>query len=77
MPELLDDGTDAGTPRLKHAQRDQVEFRACPWNDLLPDDHQARVRGAPKVLSIVMWHVLAHNLMRILALRAAKSELNK
>jgi transposase len=33
----------AGIPRLKRAQRDQVEFRACSWNDLLPDDHQARI----------------------------------
>jgi transposase len=24
-------------------QRDQIEFRACCWNDLLPDDHQARI----------------------------------
>jgi transposase len=32
-----------GQPRLKTAQRDQVEFRACSWNDLLPEDHQARL----------------------------------
>lgn len=32
-----------GTPRLKSPERDQVEFRACSWNDLLPDDHQARI----------------------------------
>jgi transposase len=37
------DPIDAGTPRLKQAQRDQIEFRACSWNDLLPDDHQARL----------------------------------
>ena len=32
-----------GTPRLRWANRRQIEFRACAWNDLLPDDHQARV----------------------------------
>lgn len=33
----------AGSPRVKSPQRDQVEFRAASWNDLLPDDHQARI----------------------------------
>ncbi|MCA1626658.1 MAG: IS1182 family transposase [Acidobacteria bacterium] len=28
---------------MKTPQRDQVEFRACSWNDLLPEDHQARI----------------------------------
>jgi transposase len=32
-----------GTPRLRQANRRQIEFRACSWNDLLPEDHQARV----------------------------------
>lgn len=32
-----------GKPRLRYAQRDQVEFRAACWDDLLPWDHQARV----------------------------------
>jgi transposase len=32
-----------GTPRLRRANRRQVEFRACAWNDLLPDGHSARV----------------------------------
>jgi transposase len=30
-------------PRLRLADRRQVGFRACCWNDLLPDDHQARI----------------------------------
>ena len=38
-PEVL----PPGTPRLRWANRRQIEFRACAWNDLLPDDHQARV----------------------------------
>jgi len=33
----------SGTPRLRQANRRQIEFRACAWNDLLPDDHAARV----------------------------------
>ncbi len=32
-----------GSPRLRAASREQIEFRACCWNDLLPDDHQARI----------------------------------
>lgn len=32
-----------GTPRLRRANRRQIEFRACSWNDLLPDDHPARI----------------------------------
>lgn len=31
-----------GIPRLRRANRRQIEFRACSWDDLLPDDHQAR-----------------------------------
>ena len=31
-----------GRPRLRVAERNQVEFRACCWNDLLSDDHEAR-----------------------------------
>lgn len=37
------DALPPGTPRLRWANRRQIEFRACAWNDLLPDDHQARV----------------------------------
>jgi transposase len=35
--------TRGGRPRLRSAQRSQVQFRACCWNDLLPEDHQARI----------------------------------
>ena len=40
MPDCTDVGTGAGTPRVKRPQREQIEFRACCWNDLLPADHQ-------------------------------------
>jgi transposase len=43
MPDDTEAGTGAGTPRIRIPQRDQVEFRACCWNDLLPADHQARI----------------------------------
>ena len=32
-----------GTPRLEQPQREQIEYRACCWDDLLPEDHQARI----------------------------------
>ncbi len=43
MPDCTEVGVGTGTPRVKHPQRDQIEFRACCWNDLLPDGHQARI----------------------------------
>lgn len=32
-----------GVPRLKVPQRRQIEYRACCWDDLLPEDHEARI----------------------------------
>jgi transposase len=32
-----------GPKRLRHAVRDQIEFRACALDELLPDEHQARI----------------------------------
>jgi transposase len=43
MPDCMEVGGGAGTPRVKRPRRDQIEFRACCWNDLLPEDHQARI----------------------------------
>jgi len=37
------DAALSGTPRLRQANRRQIEFRACSWNDLLADDHDARI----------------------------------
>jgi transposase len=42
MPNDTEVGAGGGTPRLRSPQREQIEFRACCWNDLLPLDHQAR-----------------------------------
>jgi transposase len=43
MSNCTEVGAGTGAPRVKRAQRDQVEFRACCWNDLLPEGHQARI----------------------------------
>ena len=43
MPDSTDVGPDTGVPQVKRPQRDQIEYRACCWNDLLPDSHQARI----------------------------------
>ena len=38
--------------------------------------YQVRVRGRPKVLAVVLWYVLAHNLMRAVGLRAERKEIS-
>jgi transposase len=43
MPEPEAAAEAVGTPRFKPPDRSQIEFRACCWNDLLPEDHQARI----------------------------------
>ena len=43
MSPATEEPAGGGRPRLRCAERDQIEFRACSWNDLLPDDHQARI----------------------------------
>jgi len=43
MPKQQPTDSGGGTPRLRTANREQIEYRACAWNDLLPDDHQARI----------------------------------
>jgi transposase len=57
MSNCTDVTTGTGTPRLKRPQRDQIEFRACCWNDLLPEDHQARIVWAyVKRLDLSGWY---------------------
>lgn len=41
--ESAEQARATGKPRLRVANREQVEFRACCWNELLADDHQARI----------------------------------
>lgn len=44
-PDAVTDESDGaiGTPRLRTANREQVEFRWCCWNEMLSEDHQARI----------------------------------
>jgi transposase len=43
MLPTTDEKAGGESPRLRWADREQIEFRACCWNDLLPEDHQARI----------------------------------
>ena len=43
MSQDIHGDAGVGTPRVKRPEREQVEFRACCWNDLLPPEHQARI----------------------------------
>jgi transposase len=43
MSPASEEPAGGGRPRLRCAERSQVEFRAFAWNDLLPEDHQARI----------------------------------
>jgi transposase len=42
-PEAKPSAPSQGRPRLRTAHRDQIVFRAAPRDDLIPDDHPARL----------------------------------
>src|SRR5512135_1731750 len=42
-PEIKPSVPMHGRPRLRTAHRDQIVFRAAPLDDLIPDDHPARL----------------------------------
>src|SRR5512135_3209931 len=42
-PEAKPSDPSKGRPRLRTANRDQIIFRAAPLDDLIPDDHPARL----------------------------------
>src|SRR5512142_3262532 len=42
-PEAKPSAPSQGRPRLRTAHRDQIVFRAAPLDDLIPDDHPARL----------------------------------
>ena len=52
-----------GKPRIQRPDRARIELRPVDLDGLLPADHRARLVWA-------LWFVLAHNLMRAVALRA-------
>jgi transposase len=43
VPETPPAESACGTPRVKRPNREQLEFRLCCWDDLLPADHEARI----------------------------------
>lgn len=55
----------------KYKQRSKAE-----WANAQCRNHglwQFRVRGLPKVKAVVLWHVITHNLLRMVALRAQRA----
>jgi transposase len=61
-----------GTPEAKEIYKERAATAECV-NAIARNRNlqQFRVRGRSKVRTIVLWYVLAHNLMRAVALRAA------
>ena len=57
---------------MRAASREQIEFRACCWNDLLPDDHPARI-----VWQYVLGLDLSHLLDRVKAALAGRKKKGK
>src|SRR3954447_24637899 len=45
-PEAKPSAPTQGRPRLRTANRDQIVFRAAPLDDLIPEDHPARIDWA-------------------------------
>jgi hypothetical protein len=60
------------TPEAKEIYKDRAATAECV-NAIARNRglYNVRVRGSPKVLAVVLWYVLAHNLMRTVALRTA------
>jgi hypothetical protein len=59
------------TPEGKEIYKDRASTAECV-NALARNRglYQVRVRGRPKVRAVILWYVLAHNLMRAVTLRA-------
>jgi len=63
------------TPEAKEIYKERASTAECV-NAIARNRglYQVRVRGRPKVLAVVLWYVMAHNLMRAVALRAERRE---
>jgi hypothetical protein len=61
------------TPEAKEIYKERASTAECV-NAIARNRglYQVRVRGRPKVLAVVLWYVLAHNLMRAVTLRAER-----
>jgi len=59
------------TPEAKEIYKERAATAECV-NAIARNRglQQFRVRGSPKVKAVILWYVLAHNLMRMVALRA-------
>jgi hypothetical protein len=59
------------TPEAKEIYKERASTAECVNAQARNRNlYQVRVRGAPKVRAVVLWYVLAHNLMRMVALGA-------
>jgi IS5 family transposase len=63
------------TPEAQEIYKDRAATAECV-NAIARNRglQQFRVRGSPKVLAVVLWYALAHNLMRAVTLCAAQLE---
>jgi transposase len=63
------------TPEAKEIYKERASTAECV-NAIARNRglYQVRVRGRPKVLAVVLWYVLAHNLKRAVELRAERKE---
>lgn len=64
-------GTEEAKEKYKQRSKTEWPNAACRNRGL----QQFLVRGLAKVKSVVMWHVLIHNLLRMVALRAERAAL--
>nr|MBM3123890.1 hypothetical protein [Chloroflexota bacterium] len=54
-----------GRPRLENANRQQIAMRYAALDDLLVEDHRARMVWE----AVLLWYALAHNLFQVLSMR--------
>jgi hypothetical protein len=70
-PAVAEWRTRMATDQAKEIYRERASTAECV-NAIARNRglQQFRVRGSPKVKAVILWYVLAHNLMRAVALRA-------
>jgi transposase len=72
-PELTNWRERMGTDEAKDKYRQRCK---CEWANAVSRNHglhQFLVRGLEKVRAVALWHALVHNLLRMVALRAARA----
>jgi hypothetical protein len=74
-PAVADWRTRMATPEAKEIYKQRASTAECVNAQARNRGlYQVRVRGAPQVKAVVLWYVLAHNLLRVAALRAGLVE---